>query len=81
MEMNATTSANQPPPTLKPNTVTFRTADDTWYSENEEELLHVWHMIEDFIKNKGVVMLNKCRFNHFCAFVMSMTTTSRDSCI
>lgn len=69
------------PPLAKPHGVSFRNSDDEWYSEYENELIDVWHVIQDNIKTKGVVMLDKCRFNHFCAFVMSMTTTRRDRCI
>ena len=85
MEMNSSLTPPKQPPIshLKPHTspTSFRNADDTWYSENENELLDIWHIIEDSIKSRGLVMLDKCRFNHFCTFVMSMTTTLRDSYI
>ena len=72
---------SSPPPLPKPNTVTCRSSDEEWYSENESELLDIWHVLEDNIKARGIVMLDKCRFNHFCDFVMSLTTTLRNRCI
>lgn len=72
---------SSPPPLPKPNTVTFRNSDEEWYSENESELLDVWHALGDNIKARGIVMLDKCRFNNFCDFAMSLTTTLRDRCI
>jgi len=75
------TNASPRLPLIKPHSVTFRNPDDTWYSENEDDLLDIWHAIKDSIETKGIVMLDKCRFNHFCVFVLSMTTTQRDSCI
>lgn len=69
------------PPKVKPLGVSFRNSEDEWYSENESDLLDIWHAVEDSIKKRGIVMLDKCRFNHFCAFVISMTTTQRDRCI
>lgn len=69
------------PPKVKPLGVSFRNSEDEWYSANESDLLDIWHAVEDSIKKRGSVMLDKCRFNHFCAFVMSMTTTQRDRCI
>ncbi|CBN80365.1 EsV-1-61 [Ectocarpus siliculosus] len=89
MEANAPLRQTPPPPPppppplppVKPQGVTFRHSDDTWYSENEDDLLDIWHTLQDIIKSRGIVMLDKCRFNHFCAFVVSMTTTPRDNCI
>lgn len=69
------------PPLPKPNTVNFRNAQEEWYSENESELIDVWHALQDNINRRGLVMFDKCRFNHFCAFILSMTTTRRDRCI
>ncbi|CAM9102294.1 unnamed protein product [Ectocarpus sp. 12 AP-2014] len=80
--METNSSPRQLPPLVQPQSVTcFRNSDDTWYSENEDELLDIWHAVQDSITRRGIVMLDKCRFNHFCAFVMSMTTTRRESCI
>ncbi|CAN0483734.1 unnamed protein product [Ectocarpus sp. 12 AP-2014] len=80
--MEANSAPRQsPPPLVQPHGVTFRHSDDTWYSENEDELLDIWHAVQDTIRSRGIVMLDKCRFNHFCAFVVSMTTTQRESCI
>jgi hypothetical protein len=71
------------PPPVKPSLSgnNFRNSDEEWYSEYEDDLLDVWHIVKDNIEQRGIVMLDKCRFSHFCAFVMSMTTTSRDRCI
>lgn len=79
--MEASSSPRQPPPLLQQQGVNFRHSDDTWYSENEDGMLDIWHAMQDSIKSRGIVMLDKCRFNHFCSFVMSMTTTRRESCI
>ena len=68
-------------PSVKPQGVTFRNSDDEWYSQNEDELLDVWHELQEFIKRRGIVMLDKCRFNNFYDFVLSMTTTRKDRCI
>ncbi|CAM9966892.1 unnamed protein product, partial [Ectocarpus sp. 6 AP-2014] len=70
------------PPRVKTHGgVNFRSSREEWYSEHDDELLDVWHVIEDSIKTKGVVMMEKCRFNHFCAFVISMTTTENSRSI
>ncbi len=69
------------PSKVKSLGVSLRSSEDEWYSTNESDLLDIWHAVEDSIKKRGIVMLDKCRFNHFCAFVMSMTTTQRDRCI
>ncbi|CAM9208394.1 unnamed protein product [Pylaiella littoralis] len=76
-----TPSPRSPPPPPLPKTRSvgprFRSSDDEWLSENENEVLDMWHEIEDSIKRRGIVMLDKCRFNHFCTFVMSLTTTHK----
>ena len=68
-------------PLAKPHGVSFHNIEDEWFSENEDDLLDIWHMIQDSIKTRGIVMLDKCKFNHFCEFVLSTTTTHRDRCI
>lgn len=69
------------PPPVRVHGTSFRSTDDDWYSEYESDLLDVWHSIEDMIRAKGIVMLDKCRFNQFCAFVVSATTTCKKRCI
>jgi len=65
----------------KPIGTTFRDSDDEWYSEHESDLLDMWHALKDDIAKRGIVMLDKCKFNHFCTFVLSMTTTQRSNCL
>ena len=69
------------PPLPKPIGTTFRDSDDEWYLENENDLLDMWHALKDDIAKRGIVMLDKCKFNHFCTFVLSMTTTQQSNCL
>ena len=45
-----------------------------WYSENEDDLLDIWYNINSIVSDRGLNMLDTCRFNHFCSFVSSRTT-------
>lgn len=69
------------PPVVKQPGVGFRSSDEDWYSKYEDDLLDIWHELEESIKKKGVVLLDRCRFNHFYEFVLSLTTTQRDRCV
>lgn len=59
----------------------FRHSEDEWYCDHEDDLIDIWHAVQDSINERGIVMLNECRFDQFCTFVLSMTTTRRDRCI
>ena len=74
-------TTSQQPAQVKPLGVTFRNSEDEWYSDHEDDLIDIWHLIQDNINKRGIIMLDKCRFNHFCAFVLHMTTTQSKRCI
>lgn len=51
---------------------------DEWYSENEEHLLDMWHGINSIVYDRGLFMLDKSGYQHFCTFVASKTTLAHN---
>lgn len=63
---------NHPSVISKTHGVPFE--EDDWFSENEEHILDIWHGINNIIDDRGLYILDKCRFHHLCTFIASMST-------